>query len=81
MKVNYQENLGEENKERERLYKFYNGLKATQAKCQWGSKDCEGCEDKECKMRPYLLKSPYWWNGTFSGNGFQRMSFSFIEYL
>ncbi len=59
MKVNYQENLGEESKERERLYKFYNGLKATQAKCQWGSKDCEGCEDKECKMRPYLLKSPY----------------------
>ena len=57
--INYQENLGEESKERERLFKFYNGLKTTQEKCQWGAKDCEKCEDKTCKMRPYLLKCSY----------------------
>ena len=55
MKENYQENLGEESKER--LFKLYNGIKTTQAKCQWGAKDCETCKE-DCKMRPYLLERP-----------------------
>ena len=56
MTENYQ-TLGAE-QERESLFKFYNSLKTTKAKCQWGAKDCEKCKEEDCKMRPYLLKRP-----------------------
>ncbi len=53
MRENYDEDLGRE-EEREKTFKLYNSIKTTQAKCQWGAKDCETCKDSECKMRPYL---------------------------
>ena len=45
--------------EQERTYKFYNSLKTTSLKCNYGSKDCETCEDKDCTWRQFLLNSPY----------------------
>ena len=53
MNENY--DLGRNEEEREKTFKLYNSIKTTQAKCQWGAKDCETCEDKDCKMRTYLL--------------------------
>ena len=45
--------------EEERTYKFYNSLKATSLKCNYGSKDCGTCTDKDCTWREYLLNPPY----------------------
>ncbi len=57
--TNYQDNFGEENRDREELFKFYNRIKTTQTKCNYGEKDCSTCEDTACRMRPYLLVRPY----------------------
>ena len=46
-------------KEEERTYKFYNSLKATSLKCNYGSKGCGTCTDKDCTWREYLLNPPY----------------------
>ncbi len=54
MGTNYQEGL-EEDKQKEELFKFYNRIKSTQAKCLWGAKDCAACEDKACNMRSHIL--------------------------
>ena len=59
MGVNYQEELVKEKQEKERLFKFYNSLKASSPKCNFGSKDCGTCTDKDCTWREYLLNPPY----------------------